>query len=871
MKIKLKITLFICIFMSLLTLIGVSIGYFQGYKLLRNTIIEEHSVITKQLAVIVSKLVDEELNDIIRYANSTLWLEIINAGNAKYELMREEDIPRFFMDMDKKWTGVSEEDYLMSGYIDNRLSKRLKEIVENDKNIAEISITDKKGGLIAVSGKTTDFYQGNQQWWQRAFSSPKQGLFLENIGFNQSTGIFSMAVVLPLKYEENKVIGVCKAKINLKYLLQQQLENFETRKGGHEHAVLIDENNYILYHKGIIPYAIKFIAEDIPLQIKEKQGFITDKINIHQGKMLVTCAKVNNSFLVKQGVFWKICMVQDAKEIFAPLHRFILQLTIIIAILLCLLTPAGLFLGSILVVKPLKKLHQAIGYISKGNLDYRIEVKSGDEIEDLADSFKEMIINIKQKQKELLAGKAYTESIISSLVDSLIVVNSNGTIRSINKAALDLLKCQEGELTGQPIETLFAENEIFRGTIFNKLLGEKRLLHFDLDYLTKNNEKIPVSCCGSVIYEDKIISGVVIVCRDMRPVKTLINDLKKSKQELQELSLTLEKKVEERTNDLIRSQEEMLNILKELRESKDKVERGRINFLNIVENNINGIIILDYAGLVRYINPAAEKILGRKEEEMIGSLFNYISSPNDKKEIEVVNNAGKTLLLEMLAAETEWEGKNATLVSIRDMSYLKTMEELERLKRVYIQTVNALIMSAERRDPYTGGHQRKVARLAINIAQEMKCSNNFVECVGLAGILHDIGKIYVPDKILTKPDKLDREEWDIIKNHPQFGYDLLKHIDFPWPIAQIILQHHERLDGSGYPHGLAGGQILLEAKIIAVADVVEAMSCERPYRPALSIDFVLEEISRNKGSLFDAKAVDACCRLFREKRFVFNE
>ncbi|MFH0791319.1 MAG: HD domain-containing phosphohydrolase [Candidatus Omnitrophota bacterium] len=869
MKIKLKITLFICMLMSILTLIGIATGYFQGFKLLRDTMIEEHQEITKQQALIVSKLIDEELKDIVNYANSTLWGEIINEINGRYELTSEEDIQSFFMDADKKWPAFSEEDYLLNGYLDKRLTKRLKKIVEDDKNIAEIFITDKRGGLIAASGKTTDFYQGDEQWWQRAFNNPTEGLFLENIGFNKSTGIFTMTTVLPLKNEEDKIIGICKTRINLKYLLQE-LESFEVRKGGHGHAVLIDEHLNILYHKKIIPYTTKLTREDISSQINEKQGFITDKLNIHQGKMLVTCAKVKNPFLLKHGITWKVCVVQEAQEIFTPLRKLILQLSIIIAVLLGVLTPTGLFLGSLLVVKPLSKLHRAIEYISKGNIDYPIDVKSGDEIEDLADSFKEMISTIKEKQRELLSGKTYTESIIASLIDSLIVIDSKGRIKNVNKSALDLLNYQEGELIGQPIETLFAEKEILRET-FNKLLEEKKSLNFDADYLTKNTEKIPVSFCGSIIYEDKTASGAVIVCRDMRPIKTLINDLKKSKQELEELSLTLEKRVEERTNDLIRSQEEMLNILKELRESKDTIERGRINFLNIVENNINGIIILDQAGLVRYINPAAEKILGRKEEEIVGSLFNYISSPNDKKEIEIVNNTGKTLLIELAAAKTEWENKSATLVSIRDMSYLKSVEELERLKRVYIQTVNALIMSAEKRDPYTGGHQRKVARLAISIAQEMKCSNNFVECVGLAGILHDIGKIYVPDKILTKPDKLDREEWDIIKNHPQFGYDILKHIDFPWPIAQIILQHHERLDGSGYPHGLSGGQILLEAKIIAVADVVEAMSCERPYRPALSIDFVLEEISRNKGSLFDAKVVDACCRLFREKRFVFNE
>jgi len=177
----------------------------------------------------------------------------------------------------------------------------------------------------------------------------------------------------------------------------------------------------------------------------------------------------------------------------------------------------------------------------------------------------------------------------------------------------------------------------------------------------------------------------------------------------------------------------------------------------------------------------------------------------------------------------------------------------------------------ELRDPYTSGHQERVANLAIAIAQEMKFDDVQIENLRMAAIIHDIGKIYVPSDILNKPGRLSDIEFGLIKTHSQYGYDIVKGMDFPCSVAQAILQHHERLDGSGYPNGLRGGEeILLEAKILAVADVVEAMASHRPYRPALGIDKALEEISKNKGRLYDPDVADACLKLFNSGKFEFK-
>jgi len=176
----------------------------------------------------------------------------------------------------------------------------------------------------------------------------------------------------------------------------------------------------------------------------------------------------------------------------------------------------------------------------------------------------------------------------------------------------------------------------------------------------------------------------------------------------------------------------------------------------------------------------------------------------------------------------------------------------------------------EVKDPYTAGHQRRVCQLAISIAQEMKLSENKIEGVRIASLIHDIGKIGLPTEILSKPGKLTDIEFSLIKDHSKVGYDIIKSIDFSYPIAIVVLQHHERLDGSGYPNNLKGDEVIPEAKIIGVADVVEAMSSFRSYRPALGIDAALEEITQNKGILYDSEVVDACPMLFKEKEFKFK-
>ena len=203
-------------------------------------------------------------------------------------------------------------------------------------------------------------------------------------------------------------------------------------------------------------------------------------------------------------------------------------------------------------------------------------------------------------------------------------------------------------------------------------------------------------------------------------------------------------------------------------------------------------------------------------------------------------------------------------------SEIEVKQYAERLRKAFVGTIEAMAAIVETRDPYTAGHQKRVASLATAITAEMNLPETLIQQIRIAGLIHDIGKIYVPADILNKTGRLTELEFAMIKTHPQVGYDILKNIQFPWPIAQIVLQHHERIDGSGYPAGLSGKDIMLEAKILAVADVVEAMVSHRPYRPAIGLDRTLEEISQKAGVLYDADVVSACVRLFHDKGFKFE-
>ncbi|MDD3268687.1 MAG: HD domain-containing protein [Syntrophomonadaceae bacterium] len=244
-------------------------------------------------------------------------------------------------------------------------------------------------------------------------------------------------------------------------------------------------------------------------------------------------------------------------------------------------------------------------------------------------------------------------------------------------------------------------------------------------------------------------------------------------------------------------------------------------------------------------------------------------------EMKLIKHDGAIVFTEVVGASSMFQGSHSVQVIVRNITARKLAEEnlqrsLEQLQNVLEGTVNALATTTEKKDPYTAGHQRRVASLACHIATQMGFTDEQVKIIRTASILHDIGKLQIPTDILSKPGRLSEMEALLVKTHSQAGYEIVNSIPFSGSVASILLQHHERLDGSGYPLGLKGSEILMEARILAVADVVEAMASHRPYRPALGIDRALDEIRQGAGTIYDSSVVETCLKIFSNNEFEFE-
>jgi len=463
----------------------------------------------------------------------------------------------------------------------------------------------------------------------------------------------------------------------------------------------------------------------------------------------------------------------------------------------------------------------------------------------------------KKAEEKLRYEEERFRAIANNSSDIIAILNQEGIITYENPAVERYLGLKAEERIGVSIfERIHPDDLKLSIDTFNTLSRDINAPdpHFEIRLRNRNGSWHTFELVGSKMIHENVVEYVILNLRD----------------------ITERKQAE--------SQREAA--LEALRQSEEK-------YRSILETIQEGYFEVDFAGNFTFFNDSLCRNLGYSKEELMGmnnrqytdkehskklfQAFNKVyntGEPTEGFDWQIIRKDGTKRSIEAsVSLQKDSSGKPTGFRGIaRDVTERKQAEEkllltLESLRKAFGTIIKVMVSAVEMRDPYTSGHQIRSADLARAIATEMGLPQDKINGIRLAGSIHDIGKLSIPAEILSKPSKLTNIEFSLIKEHSRVGYEMLKDVESPWPLAQIVYQHHERMDGSGYPRNLKGDEILIEARIMAVADVVEAMASHRPYRPTLGIEVALEEIEKNKGILYDDAVADTCLKLFREKGY----
>jgi PAS domain S-box-containing protein/putative nucleotidyltransferase with HDIG domain len=435
--------------------------------------------------------------------------------------------------------------------------------------------------------------------------------------------------------------------------------------------------------------------------------------------------------------------------------------------------------------------------------------------------------------------------------DCILVLDTHNCVLDLNPAAEQLIGCRVSDAVGLPIQQLWPYQSS-KITAFNKMINASEELVLEIDGKLKAYD-LHISMIND---SGGLLTSKVVLLTDITERKQAEKTLRESEAQYRLLA--------ENMRDTVW----MMDMDLKTHYQSPSVQRTR----GYTPGEISEM------PLEKHLTPASLKLAMEVFAEELAKI-EADPSYNFQRilDLEFYCKNGKTMWAEnTFSLLRDENGKPASIlcegrdVTDRKLSEDKLLQSYENLKKTLNDAINTMVKIVELRDPYTAGHQQRVSQLVTAIARQMKLEETVIEQLKTAALIHDIGKINIPSDILSKPGRLSDIEFDLIKTHSQHGYDIVKSMDFPYSISQAILQHHERLDGSGYPHNLNGGDMLLESKILAVADVVEAMASHRPYRPTLGIDKALDEISKNKGKLYDINVVDACLTLFYDINFEFK-
>ena len=469
--------------------------------------------------------------------------------------------------------------------------------------------------------------------------------------------------------------------------------------------------------------------------------------------------------------------------------------------------------------------------------------------------------------------------LIEDMSEGALTLTAEGMILYANRRFAEMLKTPLEKVIGSMIHPWIApDSQRILQSLLRKGVDEKR--REQLVLAAGDGTLVPVYLSLSNLLIDEMPDSFCLVATDL------------TEQKRSDAVAASEKLAREL---LAASNQSRLALMSEIEDRKKAEESLRVseeNFRRSLDESPLGVRVVSKEGETLYLNRATLDIFG------CNSIEEWKTTPTVKRyteqgyaefkvrrekrrldadyapkyEIEIIRKDGEVRHVHVWRTRVLWNRKEHYQVRYRDITESRQAEKqlqdtLESLRKAVGTTIQVMVSAVETRDPYTSGHQVRSADLARTIATEMGLPQDKIDAIRMAGTIHDIGKLSIPAEILSKPTKLSEIEFSLIKEHARKGYEMLKDVESPWPLAEIVYQHHERMDGSGYPRNLKGDDILMEARILAVADVVEAMASHRPYRPGLGIDAALNEIEKNRGIFYDNAVTDACLRLFREKGF----
>ena len=394
-----KITLIIFLSVSIITAAGITLMYLVGLNLLNDATGKQYAQISRLLGTHVKDAIKGEIEDANVYTTLPLWVDLIKDANLKYKQMNPQQVDDYLKETDKKWISARKGEPFLWEYLENRISVAMRDIVKLRGNMAGIFVTDRYGGIVASSKKMGNFRQADEEWWQKAYNKGKGDTYVSDIEFDDSSAAWVINVAVPMKDKDNAVIGICRVSLSIQRLFES-LNDFKIGNTGY--AFLTDNKGMIIYHHNMPSMDKKLFSEkemDNLLSAPKKFAVILKKL-LYDKKVFMAFSEISPPYLSQRGAKWVIFIVQDAAELSSPLDTFVIQLGIIACCLIVLMLALGSFFGS-MIARPIHKLHMATEHIMEGDWNYKIEVKTGDEIEQFADTFSEMIANIKAKQTEL--------------------------------------------------------------------------------------------------------------------------------------------------------------------------------------------------------------------------------------------------------------------------------------------------------------------------------------------------------------------------------------------------------------------------------------------------------------------------------------